>query len=102
MLFVVRPEGNKADVEQNNTKGRTTWVQGQKGWYVDENETRVLKKEELEEMPNCKFSLSSSPNRAYILKLNNLPPLLMPGQSAKHISLYSNKVSPSVSLPGKR
>jgi len=52
MLFVVRPEGNKADVEQNNTKGRTTWVQGQKGWYVDENETRVLKKEELEEMPN--------------------------------------------------
>jgi len=52
VMFVVRPKGDIADVERDDAKGRTTWVKGRLGWYVDEGATRVLKKEELKEMPN--------------------------------------------------
>ncbi len=48
--FVVKPEKGTT-VKRDESSGRTTWEQGQEGWYIDENETRVLKKKELKEMP---------------------------------------------------
>ncbi|SHE53103.1 Copper amine oxidase N-terminal domain-containing protein [Desulfofundulus australicus DSM 11792] len=48
--FIVKPKEGTV-VERDDSSGRTTWIQGQKGWYIDESETRVLKKKELEEMP---------------------------------------------------
>lgn len=51
VMFVVRPKGDIADVQRDDAKGRTTWVKGRQGWYVDERATEVLKKEELKEMP---------------------------------------------------
>jgi hypothetical protein len=51
VMFVVRPKGDIADVQRDDAKGRTTWVKGRQGWYVDESATQVLKKGELKQMP---------------------------------------------------
>lgn len=48
--FVIRSTGETV-VERVEGAGRTTWVQGLEGWYVDEKATRVLRKVELKEMP---------------------------------------------------
>ncbi len=48
--FIIRPKG-EAIVERDESSGRTTWVQGLEGWYIDEKDTRVLKKKELNKMP---------------------------------------------------
>jgi len=51
VVFIVRPMGNVAEVVKDEAAGRTTWVQGREGWYVDEKATHVLRKAELKEMP---------------------------------------------------
>lgn len=41
--FVVRPTGNAVEVVKDEAAGRTVWVQGENGWYVDEKATEVVK-----------------------------------------------------------
>lgn len=53
-----------AEVVKDEAAGRTTWVQGQKGWYVDEEATRVLKAVELAQMPEI-FTVAPLPPAGY-------------------------------------
>jgi len=67
VMFVISPKGDVADVKRDEALGRTTYIKGQQGWYVDESATQVLKKEELKEMPIL-FDLPLPPaDYAYVL-----------------------------------
>ena len=48
--FVIRPKG-EIFIEKDEDSGRTTWIQGLEGWYIDEEYTQVLSKKELDKMP---------------------------------------------------
>jgi hypothetical protein len=68
VMFVIRPKGDVADVQRDEALGRTTYVKGQQGWYVDKSATQVLKKEKLKEMPIL-FDFSLPPaDYDYVLK----------------------------------